>query len=293
MGFLAAAGPWPAAHAGVLRACDQPTDRTPRQQDALLRFGAAIKAELEQSGRGVALVSRSGTDLSRFGVRYSHAGLSVRAGLDTTWAVRQLYFACDDRKPRLFDQGMAGFVMGTYEPDIGYVSVVLLPEADSQGLQRAVLDTRLALQILADDYSANAYPFSRRYQNCNQWVAELLAAARGELARSDDTRGQAQQWLKDNGYAPTVFDVQPRPLMWIAPLLPALHTDDHPPEDLAQSVFRVSMPAALEGFVRQLLPLAERLEFCHDSRHIVVHRGWSPLPEGCEPAEGDTVLPFD
>ncbi len=274
-------------------ACDHPTVRTPRQQDALLSFGAAIKSELERSGRAVALVSRTGTDLSRFGVRYSHAGLTVRSGLDTPWAVRQLYFSCDERQPRLFDQGMAGFVMGTREPGIGYVSLVFLPEDESPGLQRAVLDTPLALQILAPAYSANAYPFSLRYQNCNQWVAELLAATRSDLAPAAETRGEAQQWLKDNGYVPTVFDVQPRPLMWIAPLLPALHTDDHPADDLAQNLFRVSTPASVEGFIHQMWPQSVRVELCHTERHIVVHRGWSALPEGCEPAEGDTVLPLD
>jgi hypothetical protein len=274
----------------VLGACDHATSRTPRQQDALLRLGAVVKAELERSGRGLALISRTGTDLSRFDVRYSHAGLSVRDGLDTPWAVRQLYFSCDERQPRIFDQGMAGFVMGMHEPDTGYVSVVFLPDSDSDVLQRAVLDKPLALQILATDYSANAYPFSQRYQNCNQWVAELLAAARGELPPSADTRALAQQWLKDNGYLPTVFDVQPRPLMWLTPFFPALHRDDHPPADLAQSLFRVSMPASLEGFIRQLLPQSERMEFCHNDRHIVVHRGWSPLAPGCVPGEGDTVI---
>jgi hypothetical protein len=291
--LCAAAVAWQPAWAAMFGACDRATDLSARQQDALLRFGDAIKAELGRSGRGVALLSRSGTDLSRFGLRYSHAGLSVRSGLDTPWAVRQLYFACDEHRSRLFDQGMAAFVMGTREPDIGYVSAVFLPVDESLALERSARDTTLALQMLGPDYSANAYPFSPRYQNCNQWVAELMAAALGDLPRSTDARGQSQQWLLAHGYRPTLFDVQPRVLMGLVPLLPALHDDDHPPADLELGVFRVSMPAALEDFVRQSLPQAERVEFCHTAHHVVVHHGWSALPEGCEPTDGDAVLPLD
>src|SRR4051812_19073160 len=68
-------GMWGVCHAGSLRFCDQHAELSAAQQDKLLRFGAVIKAELEKSGRSLALISRSGLDLSRFGVRYSHAGL--------------------------------------------------------------------------------------------------------------------------------------------------------------------------------------------------------------------------
>ena len=68
---------------------------------------------LEASGQAVALVARSGLDLDRFAVRYSHAGVSLRDSPNTPWSVRQLYFACEERAPRLYDQGLAGFVQGT------------------------------------------------------------------------------------------------------------------------------------------------------------------------------------
>jgi hypothetical protein len=58
-----------------------------------------------------------------------------------------------------------------------------------------------------------AYTFSQKYQNCNQWVIELLATATGALKRSDNPREQAQSWLKDNGYLPTLMEVGSRFLM--------------------------------------------------------------------------------
>ena len=86
-----------------------------------------MKAELDQSGAQMALVSRSGLALQRLDQRYSHAGVSLKASDNTPWSVRQLYYACDEQRPRLFDQGMSGFVMGANDPDEGYLSIVLLP----------------------------------------------------------------------------------------------------------------------------------------------------------------------
>ncbi len=286
-----------AAQAGALRFCDRPAELSADQQDKLFRFGSIIKAELERSGQSVALIARSGLDLSRFGVRYSHAGLSLKASENTAWSVRQLYYACDERKPRIYDQGMSGFVLGLEAPEIGYVSVVFLPPAEGAALERAALSNRQTLQLLGATYSANAYPFSQRYQNCNQWVIELLAAAWGRLGADPDDaqaqRAQAQAWLRSQGYRPSELAVNSRPLMWAGAFIPWLHNDDHPPEDIAQMTYRVSMPASIEAFVQAQVPGATRVEFCHTDRYVVVRRGWELIPEGCEPGAQDTVIALD
>ncbi|HUP06958.1 MAG TPA: DUF2145 domain-containing protein, partial [Caldimonas sp.] len=101
------------ASASSIAFCDQATrPSSARQQDRLLRFAAVVRAELEASDGASAIVARSGLDLDRFGQRYSHAGVSLRTSGNGAWSVRQLYFACDERVPRLYDQGMAGFVAG-------------------------------------------------------------------------------------------------------------------------------------------------------------------------------------
>ncbi len=280
-------------HAASTRYCDAPAPLNAAQHDKLLRVAAVIKDELHRSGRRAVLIARSGTDLSRFGVRYSHAGVSLLDSAETPWTVRQLYYACDEDKPRLFDQGLSAFLLGNDEPTLGYVSVLLLPAQREQELARAALDKRVALGLLATTYSANAYAFNLRYQNCNQWVAELLAAAWGAPADSDEPRAQAQRWLHEQAYSPSAFDVGWQLLMWLGNAIPWVHSDDHPPEDLAQAVYRVSMPASIEAFVQNREPGAQRLEFCHNAQHIVVHRGWTPVADGCVPGEGDTVIALD
>ena len=285
--------PWSAVcNAGALHYCDAPAPISADQKDKLLRFGAVIKTELEKSGQGLALIARSGLDLSRFGMRYSHAGFSLRDSLNTPWSVRQLYYACDEKKPRLFDQGIAGFLLGTDDPSIGYVSLVFLPEAETQALQQTTLDNRHALELLGANYSANAYAFGQRYQNCNQWVVETLAAAWGMLS-GDDLRAQAQQWLLARDYEPTRFEVGNRLLMWAGVFIPWLHRDDHPAEDLDEQRYRVSMPASIEAFVQKTVLGATRLEVCHTDRIMVLHRGWESIAEGCLPGADDTVIRFD
>lgn len=289
-----------AARAEWVNLCDRQAKVSASQQDKLFRFGAIIKRELDRSGHQLALIARSGLDLQRFGIRYSHAGVSLQASENGPWSVRQLYYACDERKPRVYDQGISGFLLGTDNPDVGYISVVFLPPDKAGDLARAVLDKRQALSVLGATYSANAYAFSTRYQNCNQWLVELLAMAWGHLdAPAADAqavsgvRSDAQSWLKAQAYEPSDIDVGPWWLMWAGRFIPFLHEDDHPPADLDARRYRVSMPAAIEAFVRQTVPQATRVEFCHTEDQVVIHRGWHDLADGCVPGGEDEVIRLD
>ena len=292
LALLAGLGPWATAQAGALRFCDQSAALNAEQKDLLLRFGAIVKTALEDSGQALALISRSGLDLGRFGARYSHAGVSLKASLNTPWSVRQLYYACDEGRPRVFDQGIAGFVLGLNDPALGYVSVVLLPAVAAAALESAALDDRRALQALGAAYSANAYAFGLRYQNCNQWLVEMLAAAWGRLepgGADDDLRELAQRWLAEHDYRPSVFEVG-APLMWLGTFIPWVHSDDHPRADIERATYRVSMPASIEAFVQATQPGATRIEFCHSGRRVVIHRGWDAIAGDCQPGAGDAVI---
>lgn len=287
---LALAAAAATAPAAVLPYCEPPPERDAAQHDTLLRLTALVRQELQSSGAGAALIARSGLDLQRFGARYSHAGISLAAGPVAPWSVRQLFFDCDERRSRLFDQGLAGFLLGQHAPGAGYVSLVLLPQRAAAPLAAAALDDGLALALLGARYSANAYPWSTRYQNCNQWVAELMAAAWGGLRGPGPLRERAQEWLRAAAYRPSPMALRPRALLFAAPFVPWVQVDDHPEEALRAGVFEVSMPAALEDLARALEPQARRIELCHTAGRIVLRRGWTPLPEGCVPEAGDEVF---
>ena len=229
--------------------CGHQTPLSAAQQDRLLQLAAVVRAELDAAGTPVALIARSGLNLARFGQRFSHAGLALAEGAGSPWAVRQLYYACEEGRPRLFDQGLAGFVSGLDDPAAGHVSLLLLPPEPAALLAAAAQDRPRALRLVAATYSANAHAWSLLYQNCNQWLAELMAA----------------------GFVP-----------W-------LRLDDRPEDQRYSLVFQVSLPASLEAFVLQRWPQSQRLAFCLGAEHIVMRRGGAPLPDDCRPGPGDRV----
>ncbi|RZJ05496.1 MAG: DUF2145 domain-containing protein [Rubrivivax sp.] len=276
------------AGSSLPQGCDRPVAITAGQQDHLLRFAAVIREALAASGAQVALISRSGTDLSRFGLRYSHAGIALADGLHTPWAVRQLYYACAEGAPRLFDQGLAGFVTGSDDANLGYIRVLLLPAGAAAQLAGATLDKPLALGLLNARYSANAYPFSTDYQNCNQWVAELIAAAAGGAS----SRADAQAWLQREGYAPEPVQASGW-LLLAGRFIPWLRFDDHPAEALNAGVVQTSLPDSVDALALRLWPTAQRLEFCHGPQGVVLREGGMPLAAGCAPQPGDRVTPLD
>jgi hypothetical protein len=280
----------PAARAGSLQSCSAEPALSAAQQSVLLQVSLRVKAELERQGAELALVARSGLALGWFDMRYSHAGVALRDSPETPWAVRQLYFACDEGQPRLFDQGLTAFLMGTLNPSLGFLSVVVLPRGAEAPLRALALDTPRALALLQGRYSANAYAYSLDSLNCNQWLVELLAQAwGGPFDPGAAPRRAAQGWLRQQGYRGAMFDLPARPFTWLTAFSPWLGRDDHPPEQLAQARFEVSMPASIETLVRQLHPDAQRFEVCHTERQLVLRRGWTPIADGCVAAVGEVV----
>lgn len=275
-----------AAQAGLPAFCQQSIDIGAAEQDRVLRFAGVVKTELERSGGRVALIARAGLDLSRFGQLYSHAGIALRDNPGGSWAVRQLYYACDESRPRLFDQGIAGFALGADAPTRGHISLVFPPDEDAALLEGAALDKRLALALLGGEYSANAYAYGTRYQNCNGWVAELLASAWGRT----HARADAQAWLRAQGYTAGPVRIPSHWMMFAGQFVPLVHMNDHPMDDLHALALHVSVPASIEAFVQRRAPQARRVELCHTQDRIVVRRGWEPLGAACEPKDGDDVI---
>ena len=198
-----------------------------------------------------------------------------------------------DSEPR-FVVGLAGFLLSAGKTAPIRLAIVTLPGEAGSRLAARALDNRLALGLLSPRYSASAYAFATRYQNCNQWVAELMGFA--WQPREDDAptpdRVQAQRALRALGYDPTPVVVPSHAVMFAAQFVPLIHSDDHPLDDLYAMRLKVSTPAALEAFVHQRVPQAQRIELCATAGEIVVRRGWQPLPPDCRAAPGDEVLPL-
>jgi len=296
------------AQAGVLRHCEAPADRTAAQQDRLLRMSALVRERLDAQASGVAIVARSGLNLSWWGQRYSHAGLSLQANPSGPWFVRQLYYDCAAREPRIFDEGLAGFVSGMANPDRGHLLVLILPARPvTERLERLALHGPTALGLLGTRYTANAHAFSTWSQNCNQWLAELLAFALQpatepplasrprDLSPEQDPslRAKAQALLRAQGYEPTRFALGNPLITWFAGQIPWLSLEDHPPEDLQRNLLRVSMPESIAAHVMAHVPGVRRIEACFTTAQIVVRQDGAALDEACTAQPGDQVVTLE
>jgi hypothetical protein len=285
-GLLLCAGGAVASHPG----CGTAPALDAAQWDRLLRVAGFIQQRLDEAAAPAALVSRSGVDLSRFALAHSHAGIALRAAAQPLWVVRQLYYDCAQDRPRIFDQGLAGFLLGGTEADAGRLSLILLAGAEGAPVREAASDDRLAVRLLSTRYSANAHAFSTRYQNCNQWVAELLATAWSGTTAGEASRERAQAWLAGQAYPAHLFDIGAPWLLLGAALLPWFKLDDHPQEDLDGARLRVSMPSSLEAFVLRRHPASRRLQFCWTRSHVLARSQGPELPAGCEAGDGDELL---
>jgi hypothetical protein len=183
-------------------------------------------------------------------------------------------------------------------------------------VRHAALDDTLAVSLLGERYIANAHPYSLDFQNCNQWLIELLATAwssepkaSGPTASTDRTldlkaakppagqgraaRERAQRWLAAQGYDPAPVQVNSHLLMAAAPFVTLLDVMHHPEADRMALRFKTSLPDSMETFMRRRTPELRRLEFCQNERHIVVREGWMPLEEGCVARAGDRIVALD
>lgn len=277
------------AESGGLYSCDQETVSFDwPQTHRLFTLAARIEQLLAASGRDSVLVSRSGTDLKEFGLNYSHMGVASRDNPLVAWGVTQLYYACKDGHSSLFDQGLTDFV-AEQRSDFVRLSLVFLSPARSQQLHRMIVgDRAMALQLLAAHYSANAFPFSTLYQNCNQWLIELMATAWSDTPLLN--RSEAQRWLMNNAYNPSRVRL-PHWWFYMVPWFTSmLHNEDQPAA--LHGVYQVSTPEAIEDFIRGFDVEATRLEICMTPDVLIVHPGWTVLDAACNVTDADEVSTY-
>lgn len=195
----------PAAHAGD--ACENtalPPDALAAATDNALRVAAALDA----ADAPVAMISRVGTDLSKHGLVYSHAGFALRDHPDGRWTVVHLLNDCGTDRSALHAQGLVNF----------YADDLVRPDTRITWL-RAELAEALAAHLLAlhergtprlhtPRYSVIARPGSRDYQNSTAWILETLALAEGR-ARGIAVHDRASAWTlaELQGFAPDTVHI--------------------------------------------------------------------------------------
>lgn len=183
------------------RGCE-PREPHVTEIETALTLGMRVQDVLAASGAQVALVARVGQDLSRFGLTYSHAAFALRDHPMGRWAVVHLLNECGTDRSSLHDEGLGAFFLDVHRPE----ALVVVPSAALQDRLVRVLGSQTASQLHEPRYNMLSYPFTPRYQNSNQWLLEVFAAANAtDIAVS--SRQQAVDWLKATGYRPRTIEL--------------------------------------------------------------------------------------
>ncbi len=215
----------PGAQAG--RSC-QPHKLTADALASGLAMAEKTLRALDASGERVVLLARSGQDLSKYGLRYSHFGFAYRepdGNGGHRWRVVHKLNFCGTALAHVYRQGLGEFFL---DDPWRYDAAWMAPNADLQDRLLDLLrgDARV-LVVHTQAYSMVSYPWSTRYQQSNQWVLETLAAA---IEPGVTTREKAQAWLQLKGYQPTTLKLGAFERLGARVTAANVAFDDHPNE---------------------------------------------------------------
>lgn len=210
-----------------------------------LRLALASREALDASGAELALVARAGQDLSRWKLRYSHAGLVWRDHPQGRWRVVHLLNDCGTARSGLWVEGLGNFFLSGVER---WEALLIIPPPTLQRQLVDLLKGPLPVRLHEPRYNMVAYPFSTRYQNSNQWVMEVLGAALAKPPAT--TRATVQNWLKATGYRPTTLDIPAMTRLGGRLFRANVAFDDHPDERRLAGQIDVVSVESVRDFLR-------------------------------------------
>lgn len=198
--FAVLCAPMVATQAG--QRCEPETADLARTQQALA-LASLLQDTLDASGEQVAVIARVGSDMSKYGLRYTHAGLAYRQGLHAPWTVLHKLNRCGSDRSTIYRQGLGNFFLDN--PYEYRAKVVFLKPAFAEQVLVAVGSESRIRAVDQPHYSLLAYPFGTGTQNSNGWLLEFLVAA--SAPEAIHSRTAAQRRLRDTHYRPDVIPV--------------------------------------------------------------------------------------
>jgi len=159
--------------------------------EAAAAFAKQIETELASKDARLALVFRTGrarADLPR-GISYTHGAFWAYVPIQLAdgrtirgYAVYNLYHGDGESLPRdqsyLYQDYPFDFVRGSAVDDVG----VIIPTREMQRRILGVMLSPLYGQLHVTHYSLISNPLDPRYQNCNEFMLDVIAAAAWETS---------------------------------------------------------------------------------------------------------------
>ncbi len=212
-------------------------------------WAVQIYRELDRANPELALIARVGSDVSEYGLRYTHIGFVWRDHPKGRWGLVHLLNTCGRDIGHIYDQGLLNFLL-----DDPFALDILILELDSR-LQEAIvarIEAGYARRFYHRAYSTVANPFSTKYQNSNQWLLEILAAAQGDLVGMSITqRHEAQALYQRLGYRGTMIHLSPLKQMLATMTRSNVFFDDHPAAARHRGQFETNTVKAIWRYVER------------------------------------------
>jgi hypothetical protein len=182
-------------------ACRQ-QEVAPYKLEAAARTALLAAAALDAADAPVALIARVGTDLSKQGLVYSHAGFVVRDHAHGRWTVVHLLNECGSDRSGLYAQGLVNF----FSDDLVNQNLRIVwfkPDAAVRLAERLKQMPRHSLHH--PRYNLIARSGSDDYQNSTAWIVEMMASAWADRPVYD--RRNAYAFAKGDGFLPDIIHI--------------------------------------------------------------------------------------
>lgn len=150
------------------------------------RFAKEVEQDLAAKGARLAIVFRSGETRDKLprGVTYTHGAFWVHTPIQTVdgrllqgYAVFNLFHgngrSLAMNRSYLHQDFPVDFVAGTALDELG----VIIPSPEMQRRILAIMDSPAYAALHVPRYSLVSHPHDARYQNCNEFMLDVIAAA--------------------------------------------------------------------------------------------------------------------
>ena len=144
------------------------------EREVLETYGQRINAELNAKNVDLAIISRAGQKRSQLpeGVDFTHSAFWIRQA-DGTYAVYNLYHGEENRLvSTLVKDEPADFLRLTRERDVG----IIIPTQEAQLRLIDYITSPRYGEVHQVNYSLISNPFDTRFQNCNEFMLDSMAA---------------------------------------------------------------------------------------------------------------------
>lgn len=201
---------------------------------------------LEWKNPAVAIVGRAGADISKHGLKYTHAGIVVRDHPKGRWLFVHALNRCGTARSALYDEGLMNFFLD--EP-FRLDALIMIPSPRLQQRIEAAILSGLGKALHQPRYSMLANPRRNRYQNSNGWILDLIATAQLGLQQADSKR--PRRFLIGRGFQGDMIRLSPLEHLGAGLFKANVHFDDHPPQAVAEGRYEVVTVRALMRYLQK------------------------------------------